>query len=492
MNHDINLLLTYGLREKLLDPLDYEYALNQIMHLLGLASFEKEEIQEEIDFFRFMPLLLEKAFNKGLIPSQSISDFDHFEGKLMDALLPRPAEIDRRFRQLYKQAPIYATNDFYHLSQKSNYIKTERIKKNIHFIYEGKYAPLDLSINLSKPEKDPLVIAQANQLKEEEYPKCALCMENVGFYGNDFHPSRSNHRVVTLTLNREKNEWGLQYSPYSYFNEHLIVLKKEHSPMDLDVHTFYELVDFVNQFSHYTIGSNAGLPIVGGSILNHYHFQGGKTIFPMESARVLRAFKVKRMMVEILDWPMNVIRVSGSDEYKVIDLVEEIFEAWKKYSNPSLNILAETEGGEHNTITPIVKIHEAKYQFYIVLRNNLTTKERPYGLYHPRDEYFHIKKENIGLIEVMGLAILPGRLKTELDEIKEVLLHGKSVSDYPNLKKHAPWIKELKKKTFDRDNIDVFLQNQVGEIFEKVLEDCGVFKPENRMEFYRFVEDSVH
>ncbi len=488
MNHLINQLIQYGLQEKILNSLDIEYAVNQLLYLLKQDSFEKEEITDQIDFFEIMPVLLEESFKRGLIPSDSTSDFDHYEAKLMDALMPRPAEINQRFRALYKQAPVYATNDFYALSQKTNYIKTERIKKNVHFKYNGKYAPLDISINLSKPEKDPRSITKLSKMESNHYPKCALCMENVGFYGNDDHASRSNHRVVTLTLNRELDEWGFQYSPYSYFNEHAIILKKEHIPMHVNVGTFYELVDFVNQFPHYTIGSNAGLPIVGGSILNHYHFQGGKADFPIEKAKVLRDYKVKKVKVEILDWPMSVIRVSGGSEFKVLDVVTDIFNAWKSYSNPDLHIFAKTGEEEHNTITPILTIKEGKYQFYIVLRNNFTTEERPYGLFHPREDYFHIKKENIGLIEVMGLAILPGRLMTELEEIKQVLLENASIDHYPDLEKHSEWIQQLKKESFSSEEMDSFMQNQVGKVFEMVLEDCSVFKEEDRHEFYRFIE----
>lgn len=491
MNHDINQLIQYGLNENLLHPEDREYAINQILYLLKLSSFDYEEIVDEIDFFQIMDSLLNKAFEKGLIPSKSVSDFDHFEAKIMDCLLPRPSQMNQRFRDLYKKAPVFATNDFYHLSKKTNYIKTERIKKNIHFDYEGKYAPLNISINLSKPEKDPMMIARMSEHTQSNYPACALCMENVGFYGDDFHASRSNHRVITLTLNHEKDAWGLQYSPYSYFNEHLIVLKKEHTPMKVDSQTFLQLVDFVNQFPHYLIGSNAGLKIVGGSILSHYHFQGGNAPFPIEKARVLKEYKAGRVKVEVLDWPMSVIRVVGSNESYVLDMVNQIFEGWKKYTNPQLSIFSETNGEQHNTISPIVKIEKAKYNFYIVLRNNYTTPERPYGLFHPRESYFHIKKENIGLIEVMGLAILPGRLLTELEEIKHVLLSKEEKPLTEDILKHEDWIQELKKKTFNNDTIDAFLNQEVGSVFEKVLEDCGVFKEENRDAFYQFVEKII-
>ncbi|MGD9909063.1 MAG: galactose-1-phosphate uridylyltransferase [Candidatus Izemoplasmatales bacterium] len=490
MNHLINQLIAYGLNEGLLSKDDKEYAVNQLLYLFHLSSYSEEVLTEPIEIYELLDQLLEAAFNQGLIPSKSISDFDHFEAKMMDALLPRPSEMNKRFRELYKKAPVYATNDFYHLSQKTNYIKTKRIEKNIHFDYNGAYAPLKISINLSKPEKDPMLIAKMHHQTDSHYPKCALCMENVGFYGDDFHASRSNHRVINLTLNHDKDGWGLQYSPYSYFNEHLIVLKKQHIPMKVDQQTFEELIDFVNQFPHYLIGSNAGLKIVGGSILSHYHFQGGNADFPIQHAKILREYKVGRMRVEVLDWPMSVIRIVGKDEYKIIDLVNQIFESWKDYSNPDLNIFAYTDE-PHNTITPIVNIQDGYYHFYIVLRNNYTTKERPFGLFHPRDEYFHIKKENIGLIEVMGLAILPGRLKDELEEIKSYLLSKDKMPLSESLNKHQPWIEKLSQSTYQEDTIDQVLQNEVGSIFEKVLEDCGVFKAESRAEFYRFVEKSI-
>jgi len=490
MNHLLNQLINYGLKEGLLSKDDKEYAQNQLLYLFRQSEYIEEEITEPMDFFELLEQLLNIAFQQGLIPTNSVSDFDHFEAKMMDCLLPRPSEMNRRFRDLYKKAPVYATSDFYRFSQKTNYIKTKRIEKNIHFDYHGAYAPLNISINLSKPEKDPMMIARMGTKTENNYPKCALCMENVGFYGDDFHASRSNHRVINLTLNHDKDGWGLQYSPYSYFNEHLIVLKKEHIPMKVDYQTFEELIDFVNQFPHYLIGSNAGLKIVGGSILSHYHFQGGNADFPIQHAKVLREFNVKRMKVEVLDWPMSVIRVVGKNEYQVIDLVNQIFESWKTYSNPSINIFAKTDE-PHNTITPIVNIQDGYYHFYIVLRNNYTTKDRPFGLFHPRDEYFHIKKENIGLIEVMGLAILPGRLKDELEEIKNYLLSGLKQPLSESLKKHEHWIEQLSQMSLTIENIDQILQDEVGRIFEKVLEDCGVFKAESRAEFYRFVEKAI-
>jgi len=491
MNYEINCLLEYALREGFISTHDIEYAINQVLYLLKQETFQREIISDEIDYFQIMDKILNEASNAGLIKSNSIQEYDHFEAKLIDCFLPRPSELDAKFRLLYKKAPVFATDDFYRFSQKTNYIKTRRNQLNIDYLYQGKYAPLDISINLSKPEKDPLKIALNRHSDETTYPKCALCMENVGFYGNDVISSRSNHRVISLTLNHEKDAWGFQYSPYAYFNEHAIILKKAHIPMQVNETTFMELIDFINQFPHYFIGSNAGLPIVGGSILNHYHFQGGRAAFPIEKARVLAKYKKHHVEVEVLDWPLSVIRVIGQNENKVLDMVNQIFEVWKQYSNPDCSIFAHTDS-PHNTVTPIVKLDGANYQFYVVLRNNYTTKERPYGLFHPRDEYFHIKKENIGLIEVMGKAILPGRLKHELDEIKTILSKQNTIDDYPDLEGHRAWIETLQKNDFDVLHLDQYLEDQVGVVFEKVLEDCGVFKTEHRQDFLNFVQKAIY
>jgi UDPglucose--hexose-1-phosphate uridylyltransferase len=489
INRLINQLVQYASDQRILDPLDVEYAINDILHLLKLDTFETEAVESPVDFFLTMEGILEHAIEKGLLADNE-ADKDNLEGKLMDCFLARPSEIDRKFHRLYQENPLVATNWFYDLSKATNYIKTGRIQKNITYQYEGKYAPLDITINLSKPEKDPKLIA-LKKTDAGNYPKCALCMENVGYYGTAEKAPRSNHRVVTLSLNGNEGGWAFQYSPYSYFNEHCIVLKKIHEPMRVDFDTFGELVDFVNQFPHYLIGSNAGLPIVGGSILSHYHFQGGRYAFPIEKARVLKTFRKRRTTLEILDWPLSVIRVSSSDPNALLEMVNRLFERWKAYTNKTLNILALTDQEAHNTISPILRYADDEYHFYVVLRNNLATKERPYGVFHPREELFHIKKENIGLIEVMGLAVLPGRLQAELNLIKECLLQKQDPTQYPELAKHLPWFAQLKKKTFDPETIDELLKKEVGAIFEQVLEDCGVFKAEDMGEFVRFVEETL-
>lgn len=491
INLMLNLLVKYAESHKLFNAEDKEYVINQLLYLFNLDQYTEETLEEQVDFYLLLDKLLDYALNHKIIDLNIESSRDNFEAKIMDAFLPRPSELNRKFAQLYKEAPKYATDYFYQLSIATNYIKTERIKKNITYKYLGKYAELDITINLSKPEKDPKTIALMKNVKSENYPKCALCMENVGFYGTLDKAPRSNHRVVDITLNHEKNAWGFQYSPYSYYNEHAIILKKKHEPMRVDATTFKELIDFINKFPHYMIGSNAGLPIVGGSILSHYHFQAGRYDFPIEKARVLTRFKRRRVDIEILDWPLSVVRVSGKNEFDVLDYVNLIFESWKKYANEPLHIYSETTD-KHNTITPIVKLKEGNYQFYVVLRNNITTPDRPYGLFHPRDEYFHIKKENIGLIEVMGLAVLPGRLKTELDLIKQCLINHEDPIKYDELQKHLTWINDLRIKNYPIDSLEEALKSEVGLIFEKVLEDCGVFKSENLKDFALFVERAIN
>jgi len=492
INRLINQLVQYAYEKSLLNPADQDYAVNGVLYLLRQDGFVPEEVDRPVDFFATMAGILRYAREKGILSGDSESESDNFEGKLMDCFLPRPAEINRRFHQLYRESPQQATNWFYDLSMATNYIKTERIKKNLTYQYVGKYAPLDITINLSKPEKDPKLIALGKKdSKEAEYPACALCMENVGYYGTADKAPRSNHRVVSLSLNGADNAWGFQYSPYSYFNEHCIVLKKIHEPMRVDEDTFCELIDFVNQFPHYLIGSNAGLPIVGGSILSHYHFQGGRYSFPIEKAAVKHLWFKRKVQIEVLDWPLSVVCVQGSNPNAVLDVVNRLFTAWKAYNLPELGIYAETEGEAHNTITPILKIVDGEYRFYVVLRNNLATPERPYGVFHPREAYFHIKKENIGLIEVMGLAVLPGRLKSELDQIKECLISGKDETAIPELAKHLPWIAELRTKGYDPENVDAFLRQEVGAVFESVLEDCGVFKRNDLPALIRFVEEAL-
>ncbi len=486
INQRLNELIVYAQNHLYLGLDDEYYSVNQMLYLLQLNSFTKEVIKHEVDFFETMEFVLNYALEHHILESNSVIDRDAFEAKIVDCLLPRPSELTKMFQIKYKTGPLTATNFFHDLSMASNYIKTKRIENNIKYIYDGQFAPLEITINTSKPEKDPKDILKQS-LVTDNYPTCPLCMENVGVYQATSLAPRSNHRVVSITLNHEKDAWGIQYSPYAYFNEHMIVLRKEHSPMYVNQTTFAELVDFINKFPHYLIGSNAGLPIVGGSILGHHHFQGGRYDFPIEKARVLRRYKKRKIEIEVLDWPMSVIRISSDNENALLDMVSEIYNAWYKYDNPEINIFAHTDQ-DHNTVTPIVKLDGAKYRFYIVLRNNYSTKEEPYGLYHPRKELFHIKKENIGLIEVMGLAILPGRLIRELDLIEECLMKGLNPLNYPELEKHLHWIDDLKAKDFDKEDLKSWLKMEVGRIFEEVLKDCNVFKYGTTEDLYKFIE----
>jgi len=489
INKRINEIIKYAKDNLYLGLDDEYYAVNQILYLLKLKSFHKEIVVDEVDFFEVMDSILKFAIDNKLVNDNTITELDAFEAKLVDCLMPRPSELNKMFYKEYKKGPLTATTFFHNFSKASNYIKTKRIANDISYKYEGKYGNLDITINLSKPEKDPKDIKKQAMIKEE-YPPCVLCMENIGLYQSSKLAPRCNHRVISLTLNHEKDAWGFQYSPYAYFNEHAIVLRKDHSPMYLNEKTFEELVDFINKFPQYLIGSNAGLPIVGGSILNHHHFQGGKYDFPIENARVLQKFKRRKVLYEVLDWPMSVIRVSSNNENTLLDAVSDLYRAWNNYDNPDLKIYKETTE-IHNTITPILKLNGAQYNFYIVLRNNFVSEEKPYGLYHPREEYFHIKKENIGLIEVMGMAILPGRLVKELELIEQVILGKIDCNDYPELKKHQTWIEDLKTKNIPDSEIAETLKNEVGCIFEKVLEDCNVFKHGTKEDLFRFVEKQL-
>ncbi|XMB72714.1 UDP-glucose--hexose-1-phosphate uridylyltransferase [Mycoplasmatota bacterium WC30] len=489
INKKINELIAYAQKNLYLGIDDDYYAINRILYLLKLNKFEPEAVTEEVDFFEVIEFILNYANENNILESNSVITRDAFEAKIVDCLLPRPSELTRMFRNKYKTGPLTATTFFHNLSIASNYIKTKRIDKNIKYTYEGKYGPLELTINLSKPEKDPKDIKKQSLIKDK-YPTCPLCMENQGVYQATSLAPRSNHRVISLTLNHEKDAWGIQYSPYAYFNEHAIVLRKDHSPMYVNEKSFAELVDFINKFPHYLIGSNAGLPIVGGSILGHHHFQGGRYEFPIEKAKVLQKYKRRKVEIEVLDWPMAVIRVSSNNENALLDTVNDIYKAWYKYENKELNIFSKTEE-DHNTVTPIIKLDGAKYRFYIVLRNNYSTEDEPYGLYHPSKELFHIKKENIGLIEVMGLAILPGRLVNELDLIEDCLINNKDVTEYSELEKHIPWINSLKEKAINNEELNEVLKQEVGHIFEQVLEDCNVFKYGTKEDLYRFIEKVI-
>ena len=410
----------------------------------------------------------------------------------MGILTPKPSQVIKEFRTYYEESPKKATEFFYEFSQDTNYIRRDRVKKDMKWKVNSPYGDIDITINLSKPEKDPKAIAAAKNAKQSSYPKCQLCMENEGYAGRMNHPARQNHRIMPLVINDSK--WGFQYSPYVYYNEHCIVFNGQHVPMKIDKAAFTKLFDFVKQFPHYFLGSNADLPIVGGSILTHDHFQGGHYEFAMERAAIEKEFVIpgyEDVKAGIVHWPLSVIRIQCKDEKRLIELADYILKKWRGYTDEEAYIFAETDGEPHNTITPIARKKGDMYELDLTLRNNITTEECPLGLYHPHNEYHHIKKENIGLIEVMGLAVLPSRLKAEMEHLSECLVKGEDVSQYEDLKKHAPWVDEIKEKYEDinEENVEDILKEEIGQVFVKVLEDAGVYKctEEGRKAFDRFI-----
>ena len=396
----------------------------------------------------------------------------------MGILTPMPREVRKTFAKLYVESPVKATDWYYKLSQDTDYIRRYRIKKDMRWKTKTAYGDLDITINLSKPEKDPKAIAAAKNAPQTGYPKCLLCPENEGYSGRMNHPARQNHRIVPLTI--ANSQWFLQYSPYLYYNEHCIVFNSQHTPMVIDKSAFEKLLDFVTVFPHYFVGSNADLPIVGGSILSHEHFQGGHYTFPMEVAEVeqeLTFAGFEDIKAGIVNWPMSVIRLTGNDKSRVAELADKILRTWRGYTDEAAFVFAKTDGVPHNTITPIARRRGDAYEMDLVLRNNITTEEHPLGVYHPHAELHHIKKENIGLIEVMGLAVLPARLKAELAALEEAILNGADISADEVLSKHATWIAELKGKyAFTKENTAEILKEEVGQLFAKVLENAGVYK----------------
>ncbi len=431
------------------------------------------------------------AYEKGLMEENTVGYRDLFDTKVMGLLVDRPSNVARRFWKLYRKSPKQATDAYYKFSQDTDYIRRYRIARDRKWIAPTEYGDLDITINLSKPEKDPKAIAAARLAKQSAYPKCQLCMENEGYAGRLDHPARGNHRIIPVTING--SPWFFQYSPYVYYNEHCIVFNSQHVPMKIERATFAKLLDFVAQFPHYFVGSNADLPIVGGSILSHDHFQGGCYEFAMAKAPVEKKLTFKGfedVEAGIVKWPMSVIRLDCSERERLIELADRILLAWRGYTDEAAFLYAETDGEPHNTITPIARRRGDRFELDLVLRNNITTDEHPLGVYHPHAELHHIKKENIGLIEVMGLAVLPARLKDELEHLKTAMLEGRDISADAELSKHADWVNELKQKygSFRADTIDKVVQDEVGLVFSKVLEHAGVFKrtPEGQEAFGRF------
>ena len=491
-------LVNYGYEKGLLDKEDRIWAANSLIRELGLDDLT-EEAEKKIfegshgELADILGELCDYAAQNGLIPDNTVTYRDLFDTKLMGHLTPRPSEVIRKFRDLYKEGPVQATDWYYTFSQDTNYIRRDRIAKDMRWLAPTEYGDLDITINLSKPEKDPRAIAAAKTAAQTAYPKCQLCYENVGYAGRTNHPARENHRIIPVTI--AGGDWCLQYSPYVYYNEHCIVFNSKHVPMKIDRSAFEQLFDFVRQLPHYFVGSNPDLPIVGGSILAHEHFQGGHYEFAMARAKVERKLTFKGyedVSAGIVKWPMSVIRLSGTDTSRIVDLADRILTGWRGYTDEKAFIFAHTDGEDHSTITPIARKRGDAFELDLVLRNNITTAENPLGVFHPHAEKHHIKKENIGLIEVMGCAILPARLKKEMHDLKTAVLEGRDIRGDEELAKHADWMDLIRSKYDDinKDNIDDILKKEIGIVFAAVLEDAGVYKrsEEGQAAFMRFID----
>ena len=527
---DIRKLVSYGLKTGLVPREDEIFTINRLLELFGLeepgacmegaahtdrgeepgvvsqdeggkepAGDGKSDSEEEskalaAELEEILNRMCDYAYEKGFIAENGVVYRDLFDTKIMSMLLPRPSEVIRTFWELYeKESPRAATDYYYKFSRDSDYIRRYRIARDMKWIAPTKYGDLDITINLSKPEKDPKAIAAARNARQSGYPKCLLCRENEGYAGRINHPARQNHRIIPVTING--SQWGFQYSPYVYYNEHCIVFHFQHVPMKIDHAAFCKLFDFVKQFPHYFVGSNADLPIVGGSILSHDHFQGGHYEFAMAKEPVERHFIVEGFEdvgAGVVNWPMSVIRLNGPDSSRIIALADRILEKWREYTDESAFIYAYTDNEPHNTITPIARKRGESFELDLVLRNNITTEEHPLGVYHPHGKLHHIKKENIGLIEVMGLAVLPARLKEEMAKLKEAILSGVDLRADEILAKHADWVEEFtpRYEKIDVSNIDGIIEKEIGLVFMEVLEDAGVYKrtPEGQAAFDRFIK----
>ena len=486
----IDSLVSYAMNTGLAEPCDHQVLVNRLLDLLRLDAYEPSDEAQSEDLEEILAGILDYACEKGLC-EDNITARDIFDTRIMGALTPMPREIIRTFREKYDKDPVAATDYYYKLSCDTDYIRRYRISKDMRWKYDSMYGAMDITINLSKPEKDPKAIAAARNAPQSSYPKCQLCRENEGYAGRMNHPARSNHRIIPIQVGGR--EWFLQYSPYVYYNEHCIVFNSEHVPMKIDRSAFGKLLDFVAVFPHYFVGSNADLPIVGGSILSHEHFQGGHYTFAMETApgEIEVCFSgYEDVSATIVKWPMSVIRLCGSDPKRIAGLGEKILNVWRGYSDHQAGIVAFSNGEPHNTITPIARRRGGKYELDLVLRCNITTAEHPLGVFHPHADKHHIKKENIGLIEVMGLAVLPSRLKNELKLLEEAILEGRDLHADAVLKKHADWVDELKQRhTFTAENTAEILLQDVGRVFSEVLEDAGVYKctSHGRARFLEFI-----
>ncbi|MBQ8431423.1 MAG: UDP-glucose--hexose-1-phosphate uridylyltransferase [Clostridia bacterium] len=490
----IEALVEYAVSQELIDPLDRVFCRNRLMQTLQVYDFLPDaDATVPTELEEILGALCDYAVSNKVIPDCGIVGRDLFDTELMGILTPRPSEVVREFRRRYANSPKEATDYYYHCSCASDYIRTYRVKKDLKWVYSGKYGDLDITVNLSKPEKDPKAIAAAKKQKQTGYPKCAICRENEGYSGSMNQAARHSHRLIPMEIAGQ--EWFLQYSPYVYYNEHCIALSANHTPMKIDRSAFVKMLDFVTLFPHYFLGSNADLPIVGGSILTHDHMQGGRYTFAMERAGIERELSFAdfpNVKAGIVHWPMSVIRLNSTDREALIELADRILTSWRSYTDADAYIFAVTEDGEpHNTITPIARRRGEAYELDLVLRNNITTEQNPLGLYHPHADKHNIKKENIGLIEVMGLAVLPSRLKAEMELLAEYLAEGKAIADCEMLSKHADWVASFQENyTFTAENAMEILQKEIGKTFEGVLEDAGVYKctPEGREAFLRFIK----
>ena len=489
---NIKKLVEYGTETGLTPECERSYTTNLLLDLFREDNYEDIECSlSEIVLEDVLKELLDEACARGII-EDSITHRDLFDTKLMNCLLPRPAQVQETFWKKYAICPQEATDYFYRLSQDSDYIRTYRVKKDMKWKVDSPYGEMDITINLSKPEKDPKAIAAARHAGASGYPKCLLCMENEGYAGRLDHPARENHRIIPVTVNGSR--WGFQYSPYVYYNEHCIVLNGEHTPMKIEKNTFVKLFDFVKLFPHYFLGSNADLPIVGGSILSHDHFQGGNYTFAMAKAPVEITVKIpgyEDVEAGIVKWPLSVLRIRSRDEMRLIELADHVLKVWRGYTDEEAFILAESDGEPHNTITPIARKTGEMFELDLALRNNITTEERPLGVYHPHAQYHNIKKENIGLIEVMGLAVLPSRLKDEMELLAEYITEGGDILGNEKIAKHAAWAAAFNGKyDITKENVMDILKKEVGITFTKVLEDAGVYKctEEGRKAFLRFIQ----
>lgn len=491
INTFITELVSYGIRTGLVAAADQVFVTNQLLELFGQMEYRPGEITEERSLADILNDMSDYAYAKGILKEDTITIRDLFDTKIMGILTPAPSVVRKQFSAIYQVDPRLATDYYYKFSQVTNYIRTDRIARDEKWVTDTAYGPIDITINLSKPEKDPREIAKAGRAKKSGYPSCLLCMENEGYAGHYSHPARQNHRLIPIRLGGE--DYFLQYSPYVYYNEHCIILNKEHIPMKIDRSTFQKLLEFVHMFPHYTAGSNADLPIVGGSILSHDHFQGGRYTFAMAKAPYDKTFVLngyEDLTAGIVTWPMSVIRLQGSDAEHMTSAADHILTCWRSYTDEDAFIYSRTDDTPHNTITPIARMRGDLYELDLVLRNNITTEKCPWGVYHPSADLHHIKKENIGLIEVMGLAVLPARLKQEMALLEDVILGGKDLHTQEQLRKHAAWAEKwIPRYAINKDNIHRIIQDEIGKVFIKVLECAGVFKrtEDGRAAFDRFI-----